>query len=472
MKPLKHKRTIRELCKRFLLVFILAHALTLAPEVWASNDGTETLPEDFHVTNTALVWVVGNPSEPRASLIRKLSKGQVVSVLSRREAWVRVAIIDGSGQGGYVLDRLLEPAVKEAIDSALASEQHMLQAESATNEYDGTDDNSSGFVQADVPKVWVVRDPSRIYDTLVRKLEEGEAVRVLSQGEIWSKVELSGTSDSGFVMNRWTRPASFRSIRRFLNAPTSESLSNLPPKQSITSSLQTAQGKGPYLVKKTVEPAGKAKESHSASESRTATRDSKAATRAQHSDLKLAGMNLPGLPFEKKEQEVADADEQGEGSSNLSITLTIVFAFSAVALLVLFALRRSKHKLGDGAMDCLGKIRIDKHSVLTLVRVPGKLLVMLKTKEGVDILREIHTGAEVAPAEARQILHDSFVGHLPKKTRGSRVEAAAGMSELSPAEALAMGGAPIPFRRPANTDPLQDRLSSARERMRRVMGSS
>ena len=123
-------------------------------------------------------------------------------------------------------------------------------------------------------------------------------------------------------------------------------------------------------------------------------------------------------------------------------------------------------------MDCLGKIKIDSTSVLTLVRVPGKLLVMLKTPEGVDILREIKTSESVAPAEARQILHESFVGHLPRKPKGSRVERAASLSDLSPAEALAMGnGVTTPRRKPAG-DPLQERLNSARARMRQVMGVS
>ena len=126
--------------------------------------------------------------------------------------------------------------------------------------------------------------------------------------------------------------------------------------------------------------------------------------------------------------------------------------------------------LGDGAMDCLGKIKIDSTSVLTLVRVPGKLLVMLKTPEGVDILREIKTSENVAPAQARQILQESFVGQLPKKPRYSRVEHAAAMDNLSPAEALAMGGSSASPRRRSSTDPLQDRLNSARARMRHVMG--
>jgi hypothetical protein len=86
---------------------------------------------------------------------------------------------------------------------------------------------------------------------------------------------------------------------------------------------------------------------------------------------------------------------------------------------------------------------------------------MLKTREGVDILREIKTDESVAPAQAMKILENSYVGPLPTAS-----------SALSPAEALASRDAQPIYRNGhrVNADPLQARLGAARSRMRGVIG--
>ena len=476
MKPVSHNSKIKAVTLRLLVV--VATTILGLSSTHAKTTGTieGASSEDFRATKAALVWVVGDPKEPRASLIRKLPKGGVVSVLSTHENWVRVAIVDGSGQGGYVLAGLLKKASQGAIDNALVADQHnVAYTDQVGNNY-GTSDDNSGYRQASVPKVWVVGDPEKIYETLIRKLEQGEAIRVLSQGEIWSKVQLSGSGESGFVMNRWTIPASFLSIRNFLSAPKIDSPKAQASKTKKSNSIAPPV-KAPYLIKTAKKEENKSPQKQEAQKTKPASSQANkpvAKSANQEPALQMAGVGMPGLPFQEKNDKEQVVEEEEESTSLSTTALIIVFGLSAIGLFILFILRRSKHILGDGAMDCLGKIKIDSKSVLTLVRVPGKLLVMLKTPEGVDILREIKTSQNVAPAEARKILHESFVGQLPTKPKGSRVERAASMDSLSPAEALAMGaGASFSKQtRRSDHDPLQARLGSARARMRQVMGVS
>jgi flagellar biogenesis protein FliO len=472
MKPVKHNLRMKVWTQG---VFALLALCWLGFTPTSARSGQEAAPafqEDFRTTQAALVWVVGKPTEPRASLIRKLPKGAVVSVLSTHEAWVRVAIVDGTGQGGYVLDSLLTKANQRSVDAALSAERNATtdSSEQAKGVDYGTHDDASGYRQANVPKVWIVGDPEHIYESLIVKLDQGDAVRVLSQGETWSKVQVSGSGRTGYVMNRWTIPASFKSMRAFVT-PSKEGMPRLTKASDQPKEAAVAPPvKAPYLIKNTAKKAAVAPKKQ-----QPKTAASLPKTTVSQPVVKLAGIGMPELPFKSEEAPVEESAKDAEKEESLIATgLLIAFILSAIGLFIFFVMKRSKYLRGDGAMDCLGKIRIDSKTVLTLVRVPGKLLVMLKTPEGVDILREIKTTGNVAPAQARQILQDSFVGRLPTKTPQANPFASAAIHDMSPAEALAMRGSAAVSRRSgsAGTDPLQQRLGSARDRMRTVMGMS
>lgn len=454
----------------FILQWPLVSAMVMLlslPALGALGSGPTKGPdtEDLQASTVPLVWVVSNPQEPRASLIQKLPEGGVVSVLGSRGAWSRVAIMDGTGQGGFVLNRLLKAATPKAARRARleAAQGGAAEGVRVGRRY-GTDDRSSGYRQASVAKVWVVADPERIVDTLLLKLQQGQAVRVRSAGETWSKVDLpDGSGRHGYVMNRWTLPASFDAIRR---ARFQSNASSTAPRVT-----RQPNAKAPYLIKtpgataktggdaqaKSVQPSDVAPKTKQSAKARVPALGESRPT-PKGSVIKLAGMTPPaeGNAAEKPEA----TSEWGMGT-----LLTVLgLLLGGFGLLRVGLRHREKQRLGLDAMDSLGNIRIDANTMLTLVKVPGKLLVMLKTPEGVDILREIATDKEVAPREVRQILENSFVGPLP--TRGTTAPS------LSPAEALASRGAQKTYRngRQVDLDPLQSRLNNARGRMRGLMG--